>query len=278
MQKTRTAHTEEPAGLHAEILPKLRRMILEGELQPGARIVERLICERLKSERLKVSRTPLREAFKVLATEGLIELLPNRGARVPTLCEEDICATFEVLSSLEALAGELAAKRASNDTIAEIRAMHYQMYAHFLRRELPEYFRINQAIHRRIVEAAENPVLSAHYEILDRRVLRARYFANRWDDERWAHAMSEHDAILDALMNRIGAQLAERLRQHLMNKLASLLEHFRNSSETSPQHKAGKPKNSRSVAAAAQRSKQAAAKTGAAVKKHLSASAAAHAD
>ncbi len=209
------------ASLHDEVLIQLRRMIFEGELKPGARIVERLLCERLK-----VSRTPLREAFKVLASEGLLDLLPNCGARVSQLREQDIRDALEVMGAIEGLAGELAAKRASDDVMAEIRALHYQMYAHYLRRELPEYFRLNQAIHRRIVEAAGNGLLTAQYDLLSLRVARARYVVNRLDEERWAQAMKEHDALLDCMMRRAGTELRELLRQHLMNKLSSLLEHF----------------------------------------------------
>lgn len=223
MQSVFDATAEEAASLHGEVLSKLRRIILDGDFPPGSRIVERLICERLK-----ISRTPLREAFKVLAAEGLVELLPNRGARVSLMRPQDLRETFEVLGALEGLAGELAADRASEDAIAEIRAMHYQMYAHFLRHELPEYFRLNQSIHRRIVDSAGNTVLRAQFEVLSHRVTHARYFANRWDEERWAHAMQEHEAILDCLARRAGTELGAQLRQHLSNKLASLLEHCGN--------------------------------------------------
>jgi len=209
------------AGLYGEVLIQLRRMIFEWELKPGSRIVERLLCEKLR-----VSRTPLREAFKVLAAEGLVELLPNCGARVSWFREQDVRDAMEVMGAIEGLAGELAATRASDDVIAEIRALHYQMYAHYLRRELPEYFRLNQAIHRRIVEASGNALLTAQHHLLSLRVARARYVVNRLDEERWAQAMKEHDAILDCMVRRAGAELRELLRQHLMNKLSSLLEHF----------------------------------------------------
>jgi DNA-binding GntR family transcriptional regulator len=210
-----------PASLHNEVLAQLRRMIYEWELKPGSRIVERPLCEQLK-----VSRTPLREAFKVLASEGLVELLPNCGARVAQLREKDLRDALEVMGAIEGLAGELAAARASDDLIAEIRALHYQMYAHYLRRELPEYFRLNQAIHQHIVDAAGNAVLATQYGLLSRRVARARYVVNRLDEERWSQAMKEHDLILDCLMRRAGTELGEILRVHLLNKLASLLEHL----------------------------------------------------
>jgi DNA-binding GntR family transcriptional regulator len=211
-------------------------MIFEAELEPEARIVERVLCERLK-----VSRTPLREAFKVLAAEGLVELLPNCGARVARFRERDIRDAMEVTGALEGLAGELAATRASDDVIAEIQSLHYQMRAHYLRRELPEYFRLNQAIHRRIVEAAGNDLLTAHYDALSLRVARARYLVNRLDEARWAQAMEEHEAMLGCLIRRAGAELRDLLRRHLMNKLSSLLEHFPGA-EPAPAAKAPGPR------------------------------------
>src|SRR5689334_15276811 len=90
-------------SLHERVIAGLRDMIVEGELAAGARIPERVLCERFA-----VSRTPLREALKALASEGLVELLPNRGARVTRLTEQDVEDMFQVMASLEALSGTLA--------------------------------------------------------------------------------------------------------------------------------------------------------------------------
>ena len=103
MQSLETGTNKNSGSLHEEVLSKIRQMILQGELEPGSRIVERSLCERFK-----VSRTPLREAFKVLRSEGLVEILPNRGARVPTFRKKEICDAMEIMAALEGLAGELA--------------------------------------------------------------------------------------------------------------------------------------------------------------------------
>ena len=239
---TADALAKAPAGLYDGVLVQLRRMIYEAELQPESRIVERVLCERLK-----VSRTPLREAFKVLASEGLVELLPNCGARVSRFREQDVRDAMEVMGAIEGLAGELAATRASEDVIAEIQALHYQMRAHYLRRELPEYFRLNQAIHRRIVEAAGNSLLTAHYDSLSIRAARARYLANRLDEDRWARAMREHEAMLDCMTRRAGAELRDLLTHHIMNKLASLLEHFPGNEPVPPAEAAPAAKGRKAV-------------------------------
>ncbi len=204
------------ANLHDTVVGQLRDLIVEGTLAPGARIAERQLCESLG-----ISRTPLREALKVLASEGLVELLPNRGARVARLDERDIENMFQVMGALEALAGTLACARISEAELAEIAALHYEMLAQYTRRLLPEYFRLNQAIHAAIVAASRNPILMATYQSLAGRIRRARYLANL-SDERWRQAVEEHEAILAALRDRDGARIAHLLETHLANKSAVL--------------------------------------------------------
>ena len=199
--------------LHAELLDGIRTMINQGELTPGAKVPERALCLRFG-----VSRTPLREALKVLAAEGLVQLLPNRGAQVTRLDPAQLDHLFEVIAALEAEAGRLACARISTAELAEVEDMHARMRAHFLRGELPEYFASNQAIHEAILRAAANPVLLSTYVSLSGRIARARYMANRLSEDRWEAAMNEHDGILDALLRRDGPGLAALLAQHLRNK------------------------------------------------------------
>jgi DNA-binding GntR family transcriptional regulator len=199
-------------NLHAAVTTRLRDLIVEGGIPPGARLNERVLCEQLQ-----VSRTPLREALKVLAAEGLAELLPNRGAVVTPISIAEIDHVFEVLGPLEGLSGELACARMSNEQFAEIRALHFEMLLHYNRSDRAEYFRCNQAIHRAINHAAGNPVLQASYGALNARVRRARYFANM-TQERWDKAIAEHGQILAALECRDGTRLRRILESHLRNK------------------------------------------------------------
>jgi DNA-binding GntR family transcriptional regulator len=199
-------------SLHERLVAGLRDLVIEGELPAGARVPERVLCERFG-----VSRTPLREALKVLASEGLVELLPNRGARIARLTEKDVEDMFQVMAALESLSGALACQRITEGELAEIRALHYQMLAHYMRRQLPEYFRFNQAIHEAILDAARNPALKATYRTLAGRIRRARYLANM-SDERWAEAVAEHEAILAALIARDAPRLSQLLATHLENK------------------------------------------------------------
>jgi DNA-binding GntR family transcriptional regulator len=213
-----TASVAEPRLLAAEVVERLRDMIIQGELAPGVKLNERVLCERLHT-----SRTPVREAIKYLASEGLVELLPNRGAIVTPITAATVREMFELLGALEALAGELACVNASDADIAEIRALHYQMLAHHARSELAPYFRFNQQIHMRLVESAGNATLVNTYRALNGHVRRARYMANL-SRERWDHAVEEHQKILEALVRRDSALLPELLRSHLSNKMTVVLE------------------------------------------------------
>lgn len=207
-----------PRLLAAEVVERLRDLIIQGELAPGVKLNERVLCERLRT-----SRTPVREAIKYLASEGLVELLPNRGAIVTRITVTTVREMFVLLGALEALAGELACVNASDADIAEIRALHYQMLVHHARGELAEYFRYNQQIHLRLVECAGNATLTNTYRALNSHVRRARYMANL-SRERWDHAVEEHQKILDALVRRDSALLPALLRSHLSNKMLVVLE------------------------------------------------------
>ncbi len=207
--------------LHEEVIDRLRDMIVQGELAPGTKLNERVLAEQLG-----ISRTPLREAIKYLASEGLVELLPNRGAMVAPLESERVKEIFTVLGALEALAGELACRNATDADIAEIRALHYQMVAHHARGELAQYFHYNQKIHIRLVECTGNATLAQVYRGLNAHVRRARYMANL-SHERWDAAVREHEEILDALSTRDSPRLQQLLRDHLARKLVLVMEALR---------------------------------------------------
>jgi len=204
------------AALHDEAAARIRDMIVEGKLDPGSRISERQLCDLFG-----ISRTPLREALKVLAKEGLLVLLPNRGARVAQLTAKDLADLFRVMGTLEGLAGELACANIGEEALAEIRALHHEMLAHHTRGDRAAYFRANQAIHDAIVAAAGNGTLSQMYEGLKSRIRPARYMANL-TRERWDEAVREHGEMLEALSRRDGPRLRELLQRHLANKLESL--------------------------------------------------------
>ena len=203
-------------SLHDELTERLRTLITRGDLAPGEKVPENDLCKQFG-----VSRTPLREALKVLASEGIVTLRPNRGAMVSALTTEELEEVFPVMGALEALSGEIACKRITDREIQTIRKLHEAMVQHWKNGELQPYFRLNQRIHEAILEATRNDTLKSIYRGLSGRILSARYIANM-SPARWAKAVEEHEAILKALDARDGAKLSKILKAHLANKLATV--------------------------------------------------------
>ncbi|MBA3772529.1 MAG: GntR family transcriptional regulator [Ramlibacter sp.] len=208
-------------GLHEQAAHRLRQMLVENRIAPGAKLNERELCEVLK-----VSRTPLREAIKMLAAEGLVELLPNRGAIAVSLSEEDVLHTFEVMAGLEALSGELAAQRVTDEEIADIRATHYEMMAAYTRGDLSNYYRLNARIHRAINAAAKNPVLTVTYNQVNTRLQALRFRSNQ-DGAKWKRAVHEHEKMVEALAARDAPAMRQILLTHLQNKRDVVVEQLR---------------------------------------------------
>ncbi|MEO7886973.1 MAG: GntR family transcriptional regulator [Polaromonas sp.] len=209
------------AALHEQVAHRLRQMLVENRILPGAKLNEREL-----SEVLNVSRTPLREAIKMLAAEGLVELLPNRGAIAVELTEADVLNTFEVMAGLEAQSGELAAQRITENELAEIRAMHFEMLAAYTRRDLPNYYRLNSLIHSAINAAAKNPVLTTTYRQVNARLQALRFRSNQ-DEEKWKSAVKEHELMIDALAARDTAAMRSVLLNHLANKRDVVVQQLR---------------------------------------------------
>jgi DNA-binding GntR family transcriptional regulator len=207
--------------LHQEAAVRLRQLIVEGQIAPGAKLNERALAEQLR-----VSRTPLREAIKTLAAEGLVELLPNRGAVATQLSAQDVADTFEVIAGLEGQSGELAAQRITDTELAEVRALHYEMLAAHTRRDLPTYYRLNARIHECINAAARNPVLTQTYRNVNARLQAVRFRSN-FDERKWQRAVDEHETMVALLARRDAQALRSLLLQHLEHKRDAVLELMR---------------------------------------------------
>lgn len=204
--------------LHQEVASRLRQLIVEGHIAPGAKLNERELAEQLK-----VSRTPLREAIRMLGAEGLVELLPNRGAVALQLGEQDVADTFEVIAGLEGQSGELAAARITDAELAAVRALHREMLAAHRRRDLSTYYRLNAQIHERINAAARNPVLTHTWATVNAR-LQALRFRSNFDEAKWRRAVDEHERMVALLAARDGEGLRRLLVQHLHHKRDAVLE------------------------------------------------------
>ena len=179
-------------------------MLVEGAIAPGAKLNERELAEQLQ-----VSRTPLREAIKMLAAEGLVELLPNRGAVAVQLTERATSPTPSRSSPGSKASRANWRRSASRDAeLAEIRALHYEMLAAYTRRDLSDLLPHQRARSTTTINAAaRNPVLTQTYRTVNAR-LQALRFRSNFDEAKWKRAVKEHERMIELLGARDGARCA----------------------------------------------------------------------
>lgn len=192
-----------------KVASKLREMIIRGDFESGAPIREVDV-----SRTLKISRTPLREAFKILASEGLVHIRPNQGARVTSIDLREIKELFETVAGVERNAAELAAQRYTPMELRQLELLQDSMENKYRSGDLDAYFAINQRVHRLIVSMAHNSTLQSLHDWLFVRVRRARYFA-LGAHERWEDSIEEHRDILDALRRRQPLEAGALVERHV---------------------------------------------------------------
>ena len=198
-------------SLHEVMVERVRDLVVDGTLPAGVRINEVRLCGQLG-----VSRTPLREALKVLASEGLVELTRNRGAKVTVLGTSETRDMIMLMSRLEAFAAETAVRRLDDTAMAQLRAKHDAVLDAFQRGDRLDYFKLNQDFHLAIVQLADNAVLSPIHAGLHARMKRVRYLGNDVA-EHWAESVNEHEAIIRAFERRDAEAAAAAMRAHLEN-------------------------------------------------------------
>ena len=201
-----------PQNLHEATFQKLRSLLIEGAITPGSKLNERELAEQLH-----VSRTPIREAIRRLAADGLVELIANRGAIAVQLTRDDILHTFDVIANLEGYSGELAAQNISDQALTELEALQYEMMASYARRDLSSYYKLNLRIHRLIHNAANNPVLATLFSQVNSRIEALRFRSNQ-DGVKWEKAVEEHQEMLDALKARDSARMRKVMIAHVTKK------------------------------------------------------------
>jgi len=191
---TEAVRIERPT-LHNVVVTRIRDMIIEGRIPVGARIHEGQLCQQLG-----ISRTPLREALKVLASEGLVDLVPSRGAMVRKLTRKDARDMLDVLSHLEAMAGPLTCQNATDEEIREVRSLHDQMLEFYKTRERLPYFKLNQQC--------------LVHDILQTRMKRIRFIGDQKEESLLA-AVRDHEEMMEALEARDGERLSAAMVNHL---------------------------------------------------------------
>jgi DNA-binding GntR family transcriptional regulator len=205
-------------NLHEATFQKLRSLLVEGLIPPGSKLNERELAESLH-----VSRTPIREAIKRLAADGLVELIANRGAIAIELSHADVINTFDVIAQLEGYSGELAAQRISNTALSELEALQYEMMASYARRDLSSYYQLNLRIHQLISQAANNSVLTQLFSQANARIEALRFRSNQ-NGVKWERAVEEHQEMIDALKARDSERMRKVMILHVMNKRDVVLE------------------------------------------------------
>jgi DNA-binding GntR family transcriptional regulator len=201
-----------PRLLHEEVANRLRELIVRGDIAPGERLNEREL-----TERFGISRTPLREAVKLLSAEGLVKLFPNRGAVVVVITRADVEDMFQLISALETLGGQLACERASDKDIAEISVMQSQLREYYEQGKVTDYFDSKQRIHQKMVECAGNRELMQAYRRVAARIRCPRFNSN-FPAPHWGEAMSEDEEIFNALTQRNSERLKALLRAEISNR------------------------------------------------------------
>jgi DNA-binding GntR family transcriptional regulator len=198
-------------NLHDEVAAVLRDMIIQDELPPGTRIPEKDLCVQLG-----ISRTPLREAIRVLASEGLVKPLPRRGAIVAIPDPDEIQGLFFAIGAIESVCALLACVSFTDVEIENIIKLHKKLVQFHARgQRTKEYFQTNLAIHQAIVRGARNSFLAELHQSLSVRILRARFFVDV-PNSAWSRALVEHEQIAVLSQRRDGRKLSELLLQHMI--------------------------------------------------------------
>src|SRR5260370_20947414 len=199
---------EAHSPLTDQVVTELRQAILSGRLKPGERLVE----ERLADE-LGVSRNPVREAVRVLASEGLIEVTARRGAAVATMTEQEARETIELRALLEGQNARLAARRQDKEIIKRIEAALNKGSAAVAARRFEQLFDLNQLVHRELAAAGQNTVLA---DLLPKLTERTASMVSPMDPGRQARSWEEHAAILRAIVKGDERSAATLAAEHVM--------------------------------------------------------------
>jgi DNA-binding GntR family transcriptional regulator len=200
-----------PRALFEEVAEQLRQRIFRRELAPGSWIDEVKIAQEFG-----ISRTPLREALKVLAAEGLVTMKVRRGAYVTEVSESDLADVYHLLSLLESDAAGVVAQKATDAQIEELRALHKELEAATGNRD--KFFAVNERFHMRILEIAGNRWRDQMVADL-RKVMKLNRHNSLLKTGRVKEAMLEHRAIMEALTKRDAKSAVKRMQEHFRNGL-----------------------------------------------------------
>lgn len=206
-----SANALAPRALYEEVAERLRQRIFHRELEPGSWIDELKIAEELG-----ISRTPLREALKVLAAEGLVTMKVRRGAYVTEVSEKDLADVYHLLALLESDAAGVVASRATEAELQGLQTLHAELEAATADRD--RFFALNEQFHMRLLEIADNRWRDQMVADL-RKVMKLNRHHSLFKTGRIDQSLAEHRAIVQALAQRDAALAARRMREHFRSGL-----------------------------------------------------------
>ena len=204
------------ATYHVQIADMLRDMIMTGKLKEGDKVNEGKLCETMG-----ISKTPLREALRVLSVEGLIRLIPDRGAFVTKPEFEEITEMFDVMSLLEGFCASEACQKMTSNNFARLEKLHAKLEENFERHDQEEYIRINNQYHSLVQEIAGNRTLNQIVDGLRKKILLYRFQSLNLP-ERFASSIREHRDLLEAFRQRNHPRAEALMREHLQNQSQAL--------------------------------------------------------
>ena len=205
------ALTLTPRALYEEVAELLRQRIFSRELEPGSWIDEMRLAEEYG-----ISRTPMREALKVLAAEGLVTMKVRRGAYVTEVSDKDLRDVYHLLALMESDAARVVAQNASVEQMAQIKALHQDLEEAVGDRD--RFFEINEAFHMLLLKLADNRWRDQMVADL-RKVMKLNRHSSLFKEGRIEQSLAEHRAIVQALTQRQPELAAERVSAHFMNGL-----------------------------------------------------------
>ncbi|MCF8143866.1 MAG: GntR family transcriptional regulator [Deltaproteobacteria bacterium] len=203
--------------LHQEIVSRIRKMIQKGILVRGQKVSEKDLCESMG-----VSRTPVREALRQLTSEGLIQLIPHKGAFVSQPCIEEISDLFEVMGVLEGACARLAVIRMKERDLQKIEALHEVLESHFRNRDHEAYLKTNHIIHAFIQELTGNRVLNDLINGLRQKILLYRQ-RQLYQPERFDQSIQEHRNLIGAFRTRDSDSAESLMKHHLLMQCKALV-------------------------------------------------------
>jgi DNA-binding GntR family transcriptional regulator len=210
-------HKIRPRTLHQEVALQIQKMINKGLLVRGQKINEKALCESMG-----VSRTPVREALRLLKSEGLIDLIPHKGAYISQPCIEEINDMFEVMSVLEGTCARLAVTKMKEKDLQRIESLHEDLEEQYRNRNHEAYLKRNNVFHSFIQELAGNKVLNGVINGLRQKILLHRQ-RQLYQPERFDQSIKEHRDLLNAFRKKNPASAESLMQKHLLMQCKALV-------------------------------------------------------